>query len=99
MSISVGVVSGVGIKVCFSASVYRFREKTYVQNRGGVMGRYKENMCVGCPPHMGCLGTACPNRNVIVYVCERCGDESTDPEDEGWDMDEELCPECKEVEE
>ena len=33
------------------------------------------NECVGCPPERGCLGDACPNRNVPVCVCDECGDE------------------------
>jgi len=35
----------------------------------------KENECVGCPPEMGCLGSSCPNRNVIRIYCDKCGDE------------------------
>lgn len=59
--------------------------------------RKKESWCVGpCP--MGCMGAACPNRSVIIYICEKCGNESMDPEDEGWDIEEELCSECKEKE-
>lgn len=32
--------------------------------------------CVGCTS-MGlhCIGSSCPNRNVVHYYCDRCGDE------------------------
>lgn len=33
------------------------------------------NECVGCPPERGCLGTSCPKRRRIVYICDRCGAE------------------------
>lgn len=36
------------------------------------------NECVGCPPEMGCLGLACPNRNVKRYYCDECGDDVSD---------------------
>ena len=49
-----------------------------------------ENECVGCPPEMGCLGSACPNRNVIRYYCDECGKEGTLYEYDG----EELCADC-----
>ena len=39
-----------------------------------------EDMCVGCPPEMGCLGSSCPNRNVERWYCDECGEE-TFPED------------------
>ena len=37
--------------------------------------RYYEDECVGCPPELGCMGSACPNRNVEHIVCDECGDE------------------------
>lgn len=37
-----------------------------------------ENQCVGCPPNMGCLGSACPNRNVKIRYCDKCGADNTD---------------------
>lgn len=49
-----------------------------------------ENECVGCPPEMGCLGTACKNRNVPHFYCDECGDETTIYEYEGR----ELCINC-----
>lgn len=36
-----------------------------------------ENNCVGCPPEIGCLGSACPYVNIEVYYCDDCGDETT----------------------
>ena len=33
------------------------------------------NECVGCPPGMGCMGDACPYKNVPVYYCDECGEE------------------------
>lgn len=30
------------------------------------------NMCVDCPPEIGCLGRTCPKRNVLVYSCDVC---------------------------
>ena len=52
-----------------------------------------ENQCVGCPPNMGCMGDACPNRNVKVIYCDHCGDE-IDSEDV-YEVDgEDLCESC-----
>lgn len=33
------------------------------------------NNCVSCPPEMGCLGSACPNRHVPVFICDKCKQE------------------------
>ena len=49
-----------------------------------------ENECVGCPPEMGCMGSACPYQNVTRYYCDRCGEEDTLYEY----YNEELCQEC-----
>ena len=50
-----------------------------------------ENECVGCPPEIGCLGTACPNRNVKHLYCDKCGYEA----EKLYKYDgEELCEEC-----
>jgi hypothetical protein len=40
----------------------------------------RENQCVGCPPEMGCLGSSCPNRNVLIpyLYCDKCGEEVED---------------------
>ena len=48
------------------------------------------NECVGCPPEMGCMGSACPNRNVERFYCDKCGQETTLYHYEG----KELCIEC-----
>ena len=37
--------------------------------------RVFEDECVGCPPEMGCMGSSCPNRNVLHVFCDRCGEE------------------------
>lgn len=29
-----------------------------------------ENGCVGCPPEMGCLGSACPHKEEKHYFCD-----------------------------
>ena len=31
-----------------------------------------EDECVGCPAEMGCMGDACPNKNVRHLYCDRC---------------------------
>ena len=57
-----------------------------------------EDECVGCPKEMGCLGSACPYKNVPHYCCDSCGCE----DDEfytffkGWGIDEEeiYCYSC-----
>jgi hypothetical protein len=48
------------------------------------------NECVGCPPELGCLGDACPNRNVVRFYCDKCKEETTLYHYEG----KELCIEC-----
>ena len=51
-----------------------------------------EDHCVGCPPEIGCLGSACPYRNVEVHYCDYCGDEL---DDEIYIVDgEEVCEDC-----
>ena len=52
-----------------------------------------ENECVGCPPERGCLGDACPNRNVPRYYCDKCGDECWPEELYSYD-DEMWCRDC-----
>lgn len=55
------------------------------------MGVRYEDMCVGCPPERGCLGSSCPNRDVPIYYCDRCEDEDV----ELYEFDgKELCIEC-----
>lgn len=50
-----------------------------------------ENECVGCPPEMGCLGSACPYRDVPYLYCDIC-DEDVDElyEYEG----KQVCADC-----
>lgn len=49
-----------------------------------------ENECVGCAPEMRCLGSTCPNRNVLHLYCDECGEETT-----LYIYDEEeMCIEC-----
>ena len=31
-----------------------------------------EDECVSCPPEVGCLGSACPKKNVAHYYCDKC---------------------------
>lgn len=52
-----------------------------------------ENDCVGCEPWMGCLGDACPYRNVPYYYCDECGDEC-DPEELHWVDGKMICEDC-----
>lgn len=53
------------------------------------MKRYVD-MCVGCPPEIGCLGRTCPKRNVLVCDCDVCrfGDAKYT-----WDGDD-YCDDC-----
>lgn len=50
--------------------------------------------CVGCTS-MGlpCMGSICPNRNVVRYYCDRCGDEF-DSNQLYQHEGEEVCAEC-----
>lgn len=52
-----------------------------------------ENQCVGCPPNMGCLGSACPNRNVKIHYCDRCGADDTDIYHD-TEENEDICWDC-----
>jgi hypothetical protein len=47
-----------------------------------------ENHCVDCG--LPCLGSSCPKRNVTVFYCDKCGDETTLYHFD----DEELCLDC-----
>ena len=53
------------------------------------MKRY-ENMCVGCPPEIGCLGNTCPQKNVLMYDCDVCQSEEAKYI---WDGDD-YCIDC-----
>ena len=52
---------------------------------------YRENECVGCPPEMGCLGSACRYRNVLQLVCDHC---HAEVDKLYWIGDEQWCAEC-----
>lgn len=53
-----------------------------------------ENRCCGCAaPGYPCMGSSCPNRNVEVYYCDKCGEE-IDEDDVYDDGEEELCEYC-----
>lgn len=54
------------------------------------------NYCVACPLEIGCLGSSCPNRNVPVFICDRCGIECDRLYEYG---ESELCSCCLEEEE
>ena len=50
-----------------------------------------EDECVGCPTEMGCLGSACPNRNVKHLYCDKCDEEV----EKLYKYDgQEICEEC-----
>lgn len=57
--------------------------------------KIRVNECVGCPPERGCLGAACPKRNMFEehYFCDRCGSEIDEFELTETDG-EQLCREC-----
>ena len=52
-----------------------------------------EDQCLGCAvPGYPCRGKSCPNRNVEVYYCDKCGEEI---EGDIYEADgEDLCEEC-----
>lgn len=55
--------------------------------------RTVEDECVGCPKEMGCLGSSCPNRNVIRYYCDYCEEEYFPEELYKYNGDE-ICRDC-----
>lgn len=51
--------------------------------------RKRENECCDCG--LPCMGSACPNRNVLRLYCDKCGHEAS----ELFDLDgDELCEDC-----
>lgn len=52
-----------------------------------------EDMCCGCATDgYPCRGSSCPNRNVSVFYCDKCGCELGD---EMYEADgEDLCADC-----
>ena len=61
------------------------------EERGHNMTKY-ENECCGCATESyPCLGSACPNRHVPHFYCDKCGEDV----EELYKVDgEELCEEC-----
>ena len=50
-----------------------------------------EDECVGCPAELGCMGSACPNRNVKYLYYDECGDDV----EKLYKYDgQEICEEC-----
>ena len=50
-----------------------------------------EDECVGCPTEMGCMGSACPYRNVPHLYCDKCEEEV----EKLYKYDgDEICEEC-----
>ena len=48
-----------------------------------------ENQCVGCER---CMRSSCPNRNVEVYYCDKCGEEISG---DVYEVDgDDLCEHC-----
>ena len=57
-----------------------------------------ENWCVGCRDiGLPCLGYGCPNRQVEVHYCDKCG---TELDERNWYNDDpfEYCDDCMELE-
>lgn len=53
--------------------------------------RVKENECVGCRDlGLPCMGSSCPNRNVVRFYCDKCKEESDLYHYDG----QELCIDC-----
>lgn len=53
--------------------------------------KYYVNECVGCPPEMGCLGSACPNKHIPYYKCDICGEDELTEESM---YNEDICNAC-----
>ena len=53
-----------------------------------------EDQCCDCAvPSYPCIGSRCPNRNVKVYYCDKCGEEIDI--DAVYEVDDEhFCEEC-----
>lgn len=53
------------------------------------MAKVYEDECVGCDTH--CMGSVCPNRNVLHLICDKCKEDV----EELYDTENgELCEEC-----
>ena len=58
------------------------------------MIRY-ENGCVGCPTERGCIGRACPRREIAIFVCDHCDE---DIDEDIYEVDgEDLCESCLKI--
>ena len=57
------------------------------------MSKWIENECVGCPSDLGCMGSACSNREVAHYDCDECTDEFAPSELYDYEG-EMLCSKC-----
>ena len=68
--------------------IHRLEEQ---EERGHNVIKY-ENECCGCATESyPCLGSACPNRHVPHFYCDKCGEDV----EELYKVDgEELCEEC-----
>lgn len=52
-----------------------------------------ENECCGCAvPAYPCMGSACPNRNVPHFYCDKCEDEVEELYQ--WNDTEQWCIDC-----
>lgn len=56
------------------------------------MSRHYESQCVGCSDTFGgCMGRSCPNYEIEVTICDKCGYEIND----GYEYDgADYCSEC-----
>ena len=54
------------------------------------MKRITNECCHCATPAYPCLGSSCPNRNVVHFYCDKCGEETDLYHYEG----EELCADC-----
>ena len=52
-----------------------------------------EDECVDCPSDIGCIGNACPYKNVPRLYCDECGEENT----LYWWDGQQLCLDCIEA--
>lgn len=56
--------------------------------------REVKDECIGCASTgIPCFGNSCPNRNVVHYYCDRCGDEFESNELYQYEG-EEVCGDC-----
>ena len=56
-----------------------------------------ENFCCNCAvPGYPCMGSSCPNRNVEVHYCDKCGDKLDNDDIYEDENGYELCECCRE---